>query len=81
MGGIISGPSKPDNSAAMAQIEQQKQETERMRMQSEKEKRDLNEKMAAKRRASARGGSRMLLSDTRLSPETGIDEDEKKLLG
>jgi ferric-dicitrate binding protein FerR (iron transport regulator) len=80
MGGIVGG-SKPDNSAAMAQIEQQRQETERMRMQSEKERRDLSEKMAAKRRASARGGSRMLLADTRLSPETGIDDEEKTKLG
>ena len=37
--------------------------------------------MAAKRRASARGGSRMLLADTRLSPETGIDDEEKTKLG
>ena len=35
MGGLVGG-AKPDNSAAMAQIEQQRQETERMRMQSEK---------------------------------------------
>ena len=53
-----------------------RKETERMRLESEREKRDLSEKMASKRRASARGGKRMLLADTRLSPETGIEEDE-----
>jgi ferric-dicitrate binding protein FerR (iron transport regulator) len=74
VGSLLGG--KPDNSAAMAQIEQQRKETEKMRLESEKEKRDLSEKMASKRRASARGGKRMLLADTRLSPETGIEEDE-----
>lgn len=74
MGGLMGG--KPDNSAALAQIEQSRKETERMRMESEAEKRDLQEQMAAKKRASARGGSRMLLSDTRLSPEEGVEEDK-----
>jgi len=73
MGGLMG--SKPDNSAALAQIEQSRKETERMRMESEAEKRDLQEQMAAKKRASARGGSRMLLSDTRLDPEEGVGED------
>jgi len=66
---------KPDNSAAMAQIEQQRQETERMRMQAEEEKRDLQEELAAKKRARQRGGARSLLSDSRLTPETGIEEE------
>lgn len=74
MGGLFGG--KPDNSAALAQIEQQRQETERMRLQAESEKRDLQEQMAAKRKAAARGGARSLLSDTRLTPETGIDDEK-----
>jgi len=73
MGGLLGG--KPDNSAALAQIEQQRQETERMRLQAEQEKRDLQEQMAAKRKAATRGGARSLLADTRLTPETGLDEE------
>jgi hypothetical protein len=52
-----------------------------MRKQSEEEKRDLQEQMAAKRRATSRGGKRMLLSDTRLNPEVGLDEEQNKLGG
>lgn len=74
MGGFLG--SKPDNSAAMAQIEQQRQETERMRMQAEGEKRDLQEQLAAKKRARTRGGARSLLSDSRLTPEIGVDEEQ-----
>jgi hypothetical protein len=76
MGGIIGGGApKPDTSAMKAQIEQQRQETERMRAQAEQERRDLSEQMASKRMARARGGSRMLLSEARLNPETGVDEE------
>ena len=56
-------------------------ETERMRKEAQDEKRDMQEQMAAKRRATARGGKRMLLSDTRLNPEEGIDESGNKLGG
>jgi hypothetical protein len=77
MGGMFGGGSpKADNSAAMAQIEQSRAETEKLRMKAEQDKRDLQEAMAAKKSASRRGGSRMLLSDTRLTPETGIPLDE-----
>ncbi len=38
----------------------------------EEEKRQLAEQNAARAKARVRGGSRMLLSDTRLTPETGI---------
>jgi len=77
MGGILGGGSpKADNSAAMAQIEQSRAETEKLRMKAEQDKRDLQEAMAAKKKVSRRGGSRMLLSDTRLTPETGIPLDE-----
>ena len=47
MGGLMGG--KPDNSAALAQIEQSRKDTERMRMESEAEKRDLQEQMAARK--------------------------------
>ena len=47
MSGLLGG--KPDNSAAMAQIEQQRKENERMRLESEKEKRDLSEKIGIKK--------------------------------
>ena len=80
MGGVFGG-GKPDTSAAEAQLAQQRAETERMRKQSEEEKRDLQEQMAAKRRATSRGGKRMLLSDTRLNPEVGLDEEQNKLGG
>jgi len=80
MGGVFGG-GKPDTSAAEAQLAAQRAETERMRKQSEEEKRDLQEQMAAKRRATSRGGKRMLLSDTRLNPEIGLDEEQNKLGG
>ena len=80
MGGVFGG-GKPDTSAAEAQLAQQRAETERMRKQAEEEKRDLQEQMAAKRRATGRGGKRMLLSDTRLNPEVGLDEEQNTLGG
>ena len=80
MGGVFGG-GKLDTSAAEAQLAAQRAETERMRKQSEEEKRDLQEQMAAKRRATSRGGKRMLLSDTRLNPEVGLDEEQNTLGG
>ena len=71
MGGLFS---KPDNSAAMAQIEEQKKENERLRMQAESEQKDLAAQQAARTRSRTRGGSRMLLADTRLNPEAGIEQ-------
>ena len=78
MGGLFS---KPDNSAAMAQIKEQKAENERLKAQAESEKRDLEAQMAGRRRARVSGGSRMLLSDTRLTPETGIETLGSKGIG
>lgn len=72
MSGLFGG--KPDNSAAMAQIEEQRKENERLKAQAEAEQRDLAEQQAARTRTRTRGGSRMLLSDTRLTPETGIEQ-------
>jgi hypothetical protein len=71
MGGLFS---KPDNSAAYAQIEEQKKENARLKEQATAEQRDLAEQAAARTRSRVRGGSRMLLSDTRLNPETGLME-------
>lgn len=74
MGGLVGGAPKADTSAMKAQLEQQRQETERLRTQAEQEKRDLAEQQASKRMARARGGSRLLLAESRLNPETGVDE-------
>lgn len=74
MGGLVGGGDKGASRAAAAQLAQAKAETERMRKQAEEEKRDLAEEMASKRMARARGGSRMLLSESRLNPEEGVDE-------
>lgn len=68
------GGDKGATKAAQAQLEIQRQETERLRAQAEQEKKDLAEQMASKRMARARGGSRMLLSEARLNPETGVEE-------
>lgn len=66
-----------DNSAAKAaqqQLEMQRQEAEKMRVQAEQERRDFAEQMAGKQSARSRGGSRLLLSEARLNPETGVEE-------
>lgn len=72
MSSLLGG--KPDTSAMEKQIQMQRQETERLRQQAETERRDLAEQMSAKRMARSRGGSRMLLSEARLNPESGVDE-------
>jgi hypothetical protein len=72
MGGLLGG-SKPDTSAAEAQIRAQQAETERLRAQAEQDKVKLAADMASKRRAQQRGGSRALLSEERLNPETGVE--------
>lgn len=64
--------SKPDNSAAMRQIEEQRKENERLRMQAEEERREMSEAAESRRRARLRGGSRMLLSEARVAPEEGV---------
>lgn len=83
MGGVVSSifgggkQDKPDNSAFEAtqrQLEEQKAETERMRVQNEEQRREEAEKLAARRSARLRGGSRMLLSEARLTPETGLQQ-------
>lgn len=74
MGGMFGG--KPDNSAALAQIAAQREETALAREKASAEKRDLEESLSAKKRARRTGGSRMLLSESRLTPETGVDEED-----
>ncbi len=72
MSGLFGGSA--DTSEARAQMKQQRMETERLRAQEVEEKRDLAEKEASRRMARTRGGSRLLLSEDRLSPEEGLDE-------
>lgn len=72
MGGLLGG-SKPDTSAAEAQIRAQQEETNRLRKQAEEDKVKLATDMASKRRAQQRGGARALLAEERLNPETGVE--------
>lgn len=69
-GGMDSGAAK----AAQQQLDMQRQEAEKMRMQAEEERRQFAEQMAGKQAARSRGGSRLLLSEARLNPETGVEE-------
>jgi|TARA_R110000822_G_scaffold79656_5_gene190331 hypothetical protein len=82
MGGLIGGSAKPDTSAAEESLRMQREQTAKATKQAQDEKREIATGMAAKKKALARGGSRMLLAEGRLTPETGIDDDEyKKTLG
>lgn len=82
MGNVVSslfggGEKKQDNSAFEAtqrQLEEQKVETERMRVQNEEQRREEAEKLASRRSARLRGGARQLLSEARLTPETGLQQ-------
>jgi hypothetical protein len=84
MGGVVSsifggGKSQDDGAkaameATQRQLDEQKAETERMRVQNEEQRREEAEKLAARRSARLRGGSRMLLSEARLTPETGLQQ-------
>ena len=83
MGGVVSsifGKKDLDTSAMgqqaqiAMQLEEQKKENERMRVQNEEQRREEAEKLAARRSARLRGGSRMLLSEARLTPETGLQQ-------
>lgn len=80
MGGVVSSifgggkQDKPDNSAINAQLAEQKAENERMRVQNEEQRREEAERLAARRSARLRGGSRLLLSEARLTPETGLQQ-------
>jgi hypothetical protein len=72
MGGLIGGGSKgPDMSG---QIRAQQEENARLKQQADDERRDLAEQAAGRVASRRRGGSRMLLADTRLTPETGVEQ-------
>lgn len=75
MGGLIGGQTDSGAKEARQQLAMQQAETERLRSQAEQEKRDLSEQMASKRLARARGGSRLLLAESRLNPETGTTDE------
>lgn len=64
--------SSPDTSAQERQLEEMRKQNKLEETRLEEERRDTAEKMAGGLRARQRGGQRMLLSDTRLSPETGV---------
>lgn len=74
MGGLV-GAKDSGAKQARQQLAMQQAETERLRAQAEQEKRDLAEQMASKRLSRARGGGRLLLSESRLNPETGLEEE------
>jgi hypothetical protein len=84
MGGVVSSifgggnkQQQQDNSAfeqAAQQIKMQEAENARMKAQVEEEKRLEAEKLAGRRSARLRGGSRQLLSEARLTPETGLQQ-------
>ena len=91
MGGLFGGaPKMPkvDTSAqdkmieqTQQQIEMQQAETERMRTEAEQERRTMEEQMAAKRKATMRGGKRSLLSEARFMPELGVTDEDQTLGG
>lgn len=60
--------------AAQQQLDMQRQESEKMKLQAEQERRDMAEQLSAKQASRRTGGSRLLLSEARLNPETGVDE-------
>ena len=80
MGGAFGG-GKPDTSAAEESLRLQREETKRAREAAETEKRDYAEKMTASKRARLKGGKRMLLSESRLTPEAGLEDENIQTLG
>ena len=70
MSGIFGGGD--DGGAAKRQLEMSRMENERMKMEAEEERRELAERAASRSSARLRGGSRILLSEARVSPEEGI---------
>jgi len=79
MGSLVSsifgggGESKPvDNSGVEQQLAEQRAENAKLAARTEEEKRLEAERLAGRRSARLRGGSRILLSEARLTPETGL---------
>jgi len=75
MGGLIGG-GKPDNSAAMESLRLQREQTATAKSQAEEERRKSAEDYSAKKRLLSRGGKRALLAEGRLTPETGMDDED-----
>ena len=71
MGSMFGGGGAPDMSG---QIAAQREENKRLKIQAEEERRQLAEQAAGRVASRRRGGSRMLLADTRLNPETGVEQ-------
>jgi hypothetical protein len=71
MGSMFGGGGGGDMSG---QIAEQRAENARLKEQAEQERRDLAEQASARITSRKRGGSRMLLSDTRLTPEVGVEQ-------
>ena len=74
MGGLIGG-GKPDTSAAEESLRLQREQTALAEKKALEERRSYEEQSASRRRAAQRGGKRMLLSESRLTPEMGIEEE------
>ena len=75
MGGLMGG-GKPDNSAAMESLRLQREQTATAKSQAEEERRKSAEDYSAKKRLLSRGGKRALLAEGRLTPETGMDDED-----
>lgn len=69
MGGLFSSP---DTSAQERQLEEMRKQNEVEKARQEEERRNTAEQAASGLRARQRGGKRMLLADTRLTPEAGV---------
>lgn len=78
---MIFGGGGDATKAAERQIEEQRRETQRLRDQAEQERADYAAQLAGRRKASQRGGSRALLSEARVNPETGLPEEPSNTLG
>jgi septal ring factor EnvC (AmiA/AmiB activator) len=74
MGGIFPGGGGGGEAAARAQIHEMRKETARQKAKADAERAEIAKQDEARRRARQRGGSRMLLSEARIAPETGIGE-------
>lgn len=71
MGGLFGG--SPDTSAAEESLAMQRKQMADAEAKALEDKRSLEEQMAGRRRSRAATGSRVLLSEARLNPETGIE--------
>jgi hypothetical protein len=72
LGGASEGLKGAENSGAAEQLAEQRAENAKLAARTEEEKRLEAERLAGRRSARLRGGSRILLSEARLTPETGL---------